>query len=330
MHLDPSMMHDRHCVVEQVHRLFWGIDARDGETIAAACSPEVSSDWEGCEAGSFPAAILARLAGVLTHHQCSNDIVSLAGNRATVELLVVARHRRATLRGADSFTRLSSDRITLRSHGGIWRVTALQREHRGAEGNPGVLVGGGTAEPAAQTLPLPPEPPVTSVHEQLARLADHQEIHDLMMRFGRGLDSKDWALYRSCFADRVIVDFGQSTGHAARFVSADGFVAFARMRQRGHTAFHQYSNFQASVTGDHARCILYMMARHRVTGIDGDPLNIFVGWYDNEFIRTPQGWRISKLRHPLQWIEGNAAIKDAPDPEAEAIGRQLFGSSEEA
>ena len=171
-----------------------------------------------------------------------------------------ARHRR----GGDGFTRLSADRVELARGQGTWLITGLGREIRGAEGNPGIVSPGGDRAPSADTEPLATEPEVTEEQAQLARIADHQAIYDLMIRFGRGLDSKDWALYRSCFADRVIVDFAQSTGRAARSVPADGFVEFARLRQRGHSAFHQYSNFQVTITGDRARCILYMAARHRV------------------------------------------------------------------
>lgn len=328
MHLDPSLIVERQFVLERVHRLFWAIDARHWDMAAALCASGV--DWAGLEQGQFPASLQKRLGGVVTHHQCTNPLIKLDDDRAEVSLLVVARHRRATLRGADTFVRMSTDRLTLQRRAEEWLVTALSRTVQMAEGNPGVLSAPGNPEPPASTAPLPPEPPARSDVERLARMADRQAIHDLMMRFGRGLDGKDWELYRSCFAGEVVVDFAHTTGLARRRVPADGFVAFARMRQRGHAAFHQYSNFQASVNGDRARCILYLAARHRAPDAGGDPLNVFIGWYDNEFVRTADGWRISALRHPLQWVEGNSAIKDAPDPEAEAIGRQLFEPAETA
>ena len=314
----------RQPVLEHVHRLFWAIDARQWDVAAAACAPDLKAEWAGLESGPFAGAASAMLAGVATHHQCTNQVVSFDGEMATVDMMVVARHRRPTLRGSDTFVRLSTDSVRLRHGTYGWVVTGLARIGRMAEGNPGVLGDGGSPEPPASTEKLAPEPPVRTDAERLARLEDHQAVHDLMMRFGRGLDAKDWALYRSCLADEVLVDFAQTTGRMAQSVPADGFVEFVRMRQRAHGAFHQYSNFQASVDGDRARCILYMAARHRLADAHGDPLNVFVGWYDNEFVRTRDGWRISKLRHPLQWVEGNAAIKDAPDPEAEALGHQLF------
>ena len=146
-----------------------------------------------------------------------------------------------------------------------------------------------------------------------------------MMRFGRGLDQKDWPLYRSCFCTTLTLDFSRMTGEPAQVVDADLFVDFARLRQRSHLAFHQYANFQVSIDGDRASCVLSMVARHRVAQSgNGDPLNTFIGWYDNEFVRGADGWKISVLRTPLQWVEGNALIKDSLDPEVEEASRRLF------
>jgi hypothetical protein len=68
-----------------------------------------------------------------------------------------------------------------------------------------------------------------------------------------------------------------------------------------------------------------MVARHRVNESGhGDPLNVFLGWYESEFVRDPDGWKISVLRTPVQRVEGNALIKDKPDPAVEEISRRLF------
>jgi hypothetical protein len=56
-------------------------------------------------------------------------------------------------------------------------------------------------------------------------------------------------------------------------------------------------------------------------------LNVFVGWYENDFTRSQDGWKITVLRTP-QWVEGNALIKDEPDPEVAEISRRLFTRKE--
>ena len=139
-------------------------------------------------------------------------------------------------------------------------------------------------EPAASFRPIS-----DGIEQQgLSALADRAAIYDVMMRFGRGLDRKDWQLYRSCFGKSLILDFSSTTGEPAREVDADLFVEFAEARQRSHTAFHQYSNFRVDIRGDRADSILYMVARHRVSESGhGDPLNVLVGWYENEFVRGP-------------------------------------------
>jgi hypothetical protein len=342
MHLDLSLsaaLDDREQVIESAYRLFRALDTRWWDALTAACEDDVKVEWGAAEGpilawsggAAFGAGAEARFGHLASLHQATNPLLELDGDGAELRLLVAGRHRAATLRGADSCIVHAEHRQILRRRDGRWRITAIWHEPIWTEGNPGILTAALPPLPSHAERPFAPDPPATTDTERLQRLADRAAIHDLMMRFGRGLDRKDWALYRSCFADRLMLDFSQTTGRPPHEVEADEFVAFARLRQRLHAAFHQYSNFQLSIEGDRARCILYLVARHRVAESGGgDPLNVFVGWYENEFARTPQGWRIVVLRHPLQWIEGNALIKDAADPEVEDLARRLFAQGDAA
>ena len=40
----------------------------------------------------------------------------------------------------------------------------------------------------------------------LQRLADESDLRDLIHRYAFGLDTKDWVLWRSVFADEVVMD----------------------------------------------------------------------------------------------------------------------------
>ena len=54
---------------------------------------------------------------------------------------------------------------------------------------------------------------------------DVEEIKKLKARYFRGLDSKDWDLYASVFAEDVLVDLSLSGGEVFR--GRDTFVAYA-------------------------------------------------------------------------------------------------------
>lgn len=55
---------------------------------------------------------------------------------------------------------------------------------------------------------------------------DIDEIRKLKARYFRGLDSKDWDLYESVFAEDVVVDL--STAGGERYEGRPAFVAYAR------------------------------------------------------------------------------------------------------
>lgn len=55
---------------------------------------------------------------------------------------------------------------------------------------------------------------------------DIEEIRKLKARYFRGLDSKDWALYESCFAEDIVVDLTRCGGET--FEGRDAFMAYAR------------------------------------------------------------------------------------------------------
>jgi len=60
-------------------------------------------------------------------------------------------------------------------------------------------------------------------------LWDRQQISDVMLRFGRGLDLHDWELYAATLTDPFEVDFGDLTGRPPARHDAGGLGA---VRQR--------------------------------------------------------------------------------------------------
>lgn len=63
-------------------------------------------------------------------------------------------------------------------------------------------------------------PPSTLEH-----LIDRARISDTVLAYATGIDRRDWALYRSIFADQVEIDFATWTGEPAHRWNADDWVA---------------------------------------------------------------------------------------------------------
>jgi hypothetical protein len=148
----------------------------------------------------------------------------------------------------------------------------------------------------------------------LTEMIDSRAIEHVMLDFGRALDTGDWTLYRSTFLDRIRVDFERLTGFGEIDVDADEWTEFARLILSPVRRHHQYSNFRATITGDEATALTYMVARHMRLTDRGSSENTQYGWYENSFTRTDAGWKISRLSHQFQWISGNDAMFDLNEP----------------
>jgi len=150
--------------------------------------------------------------------------------------------------------------------------------------------------------------------DKLALLWESAAIKQVMIDFGRGLDLGDWELYRSCFADRIRVDFERLTGYPEIELEADQWIRFAELALSQVRRHHQYSNFSVKIDGNRATAITYMVARHFRMTDRGASENTQFGWYDNSFERLEGGWKIVRLSHQFSWVSGNDALFDFTEP----------------
>jgi len=130
---------------------------------------------------------------------------------------------------------------------------------------------------------------------ELKRLLDREQIVDVFNRYASGIDLRDAELYRSCFTDGLEVDLsGTGPGHC----KAEEWVAQAFRAVSGfQTTQHIITNHQPQIREDEATCVAYLLAQH------WNPENAFLvgGYYTDELVRTPEGWKIRKLVLTVTW-----------------------------
>ena len=71
---------------------------------------------------------------------------------------------------------------------------------------------------------------------RLQLLLDRAEISDVQLRYATGLDSRDWALFRSIFTDEIETDFTSIFGGEPRKLTADRWTEAARRSVGGLAA----------------------------------------------------------------------------------------------
>ena len=84
-------------------------------------------------------------------------------------------------------------------------------------------------------------------------LVEIETIKQLKARYCRYLDTKDWAAWRTIFADDFLSDTSQAGGKVIE--GADEFVAFTRKSLRNQATVHQVHapEIEADVGDDRAR-----------------------------------------------------------------------------
>jgi 3-phenylpropionate/cinnamic acid dioxygenase small subunit len=121
---------------------------------------------------------------------------------------------------------------------------------------------------------------------------DRQDISELLVRYATGIDRRDWPLFRTVFTDDCELDYGvigvwNGVDAVAEFMEQTHAMA-------GHT-MHRLSNQAITVDGDKAEARTYIdgliMAADNESGVNA------IGFYDDEIVRTPDGWRITRRRY---------------------------------
>jgi len=144
----------------------------------------------------------------------------------------------------------------------------------------------GTAAPLDAVYAIPHTPSVTA--PSLADLQDRAAIHDLVMRYARAVDRRDFAGVAACFTPDAAYQ-----GQLSRTGIAEALARLEAGLARWDVTQHLMGNQLVELDGDRARCETYALASH-VSGDGGARRELTVAViYEDELVRTPDGWRIA-------------------------------------
>ncbi len=146
-------------------------------------------------------------------------------------------------------------------------------------------------------------------------LDDVLAIDDLMARFATGIDTCDWVMYRSAFADEIDLDYSSWRPDSVGRWRADDWVARATRLFPGLSATrHALTNVLITPLGRGAAGVrASVCADHVVVGADAaDAADVFTlnGFYDDRCISTGDGWKIAGKRLVVQWTVGDRGLLD--------------------
>lgn len=124
---------------------------------------------------------------------------------------------------------------------------------------------------------------------------DERAIRNLLLRYATGIDTRDWPLFRTCFAQDCEADYGnfgrwRGPREIAEYMEASH-------RNLGPT-LHRITNIVVENCNDE------VVARSYVDAVLTDPAqngatHHAAGYYDDCLVRTAEGWRISRRKFTM-------------------------------
>ena len=168
------------------------------------------------------------------------------------------------------------------------------------------------AASAASAQEMPPLPPPQAYSQSY--LSDRAQVVDVINSVGSFADQRRWDLVANAFADEVKLDYSSSetaaAGQAADTLPRDQMIRAWQTQLPGylHTQ-HAITNHLVRIDGDHALAFSLIYATHYLPNEQGEDFWVFVGNYEHELARTPEGWKITRMRATKLFDLGN---KDLP------------------
>jgi hypothetical protein len=141
--------------------------------------------------------------------------------------------------------------------------------------------------------------PAPAQDPALRLLLDERAVARVADTLDHAVDTKDWALARAQFADRLVLDARSIGGPAGVELAADDLVAGWRTAFQGDkTALHLRTNHLARIEGDRAVLTSHGYAWNRLPegvlpGTSGPQLWEVWGVYEHRMLREGGAWRIT-------------------------------------
>jgi 3-phenylpropionate/cinnamic acid dioxygenase small subunit len=141
--------------------------------------------------------------------------------------------------------------------------------------------------------------------DKIEYLFERQAISDVMLRYGRALDDRDWAKLKTCFtpdAKAIYGELGFQDGNDAIIQTCRGALEPLDSSQ------HIITNHEIEIDGNAAHARSYLHAQHTKNGTPGGDNFTIGGTYIDDLVKTPDGWKIRQKELVFVWQDGNPAV----------------------
>lgn len=135
-------------------------------------------------------------------------------------------------------------------------------------------------------------------------------IQQVLARYVIAIDTRTPELLHGCFTQDAVLRLA-----GLPELTVDSYVALSREAlPKLDATLHHLGLPAIEVDGDSAVARTYFMANHVRNALAPAPTGLMIGgWYDDELVRTEDGWRIRQRTGTALWAEGNPAVIEGAD-----------------
>ena len=135
--------------------------------------------------------------------------------------------------------------------------------------------------------------------DDLRSVRDELDIQRVIHDYAWACDNADWVLLKSIFTDDAELDYSTTGGPAG---PRDEVVAWLEASlSQVPVIHHVVSNFQIDLDGDRADVRAMFHCSAKFDGIED--MLVTGGYYDEELVRTADGWKIRRLFEDNRWMK---------------------------
>ena len=139
---------------------------------------------------------------------------------------------------------------------------------------------------------------------------DRIAIEELLFRFMRAFDEKDWESMHRCLVERVYCDYSSFRGTPPSEIARDDYVMLRRTALASLKTQHNLSNLLMSGSPSEAEVKCNYTILRFAPDFDGSPDRFFHSHGQYRFKLVPIGgeWKIASIAQWLLVNEGNPAL----------------------
>jgi uncharacterized protein (TIGR02246 family) len=150
---------------------------------------------------------------------------------------------------------------------------------------------------AAFAQPLAAADDLASVAARVQVLEDREAIRALILAYGEAHDQRDYRTFAGLFASNGewVGGLGSAKGPQAIFELMDKTIGH-NPQPNGSGTYHVMTNDQIKIDGDRASATTKWL--YITPGADNAPKLVFLGHYDDQFVRENGEWRFLRREAP--------------------------------